>query len=166
MEALDISYYPQLKELWLNRCRSLTRLTCIEPSEALTELQVIGCESLVELPDLSIFPRLETLRLKECRAVRRLTCSSPLTALRKVELVGCDRRLEILRFRTCKNFVVDIFPPQAMVKATTARMIFSWLKTMQLISRRSSMSSGVRGGYLQCFKQFLTSVIVHYRCKL
>jgi Leucine-rich repeat (LRR) protein len=98
LEALDLSTFLQLTELQLRFCCYLERVTCSITLTALTELEVIDCERLVEMPDLSTFPHLEKLLLTNCSAVTRLTCNTRLTALREIRLIGCAPQIEMPDF--------------------------------------------------------------------
>ncbi|KAG0553984.1 hypothetical protein KC19_12G053800 [Ceratodon purpureus] len=119
MEALDLTNFSHLEELRLEGNSALKRVTCGTPLTDLIKLEVIDCESLVEIPDLSTFPQLEKLRLKECRALTKLICSERLTALWKIKLTGCDQKMEVpdlSRFPNLRDFSLRTLRPGMMMK--------------------------------------------------
>ena len=68
-ELLDLSLFPELKELRISWCRRLEGLISTMPMTALEQLQIDDCPKLQEVPDLSHCKLLSYCKIRRCEKI-------------------------------------------------------------------------------------------------
>ena len=72
-ELLDLSLFPELKDLRITSCRTFERLISTTPMTALERLQLYSCEELQEVPDLSHCKLLSYCQIYCCTKISIVT---------------------------------------------------------------------------------------------
>jgi hypothetical protein len=99
MHACDglvaLEKFPVLRKLQLWKCKSLTDTSALADCGALTELELIDCDGIVEI---HVCPSLTSLDLRSCKHLKSVPSCPKLTT---VDLGGCKNLIDIEPLARC-----------------------------------------------------------------